>query len=186
MRDSNYPNVKLALSDYSIEFWNSWSNKTGRNWDLVKDLKERDCGIDQVNLALYLHKGVTQFEEIRETIRAYESIGVSVGLVEFDVRCNDYSFDCEVSGDEAWSDEMLEAQADVYGQVVKVCLEEPNCVEISFNELADGWSGSQRLPPQNACLFDKNFQAKPAFDRVVQELAGFDRNHAAVQARLGN
>ena len=59
-----------------------------------------------------------------------------------------------------------------------------HCVEISFNDLVDGFSGNFHAPPQNPNLFDKNFQPKIAYDRVIQELAGFDRNHPAVVARL--
>ena len=79
---------------------------------------------------------------------------------------------------------MLQEQANVYGEVVKICLEEANCQEISFNELVDGYSGNFHAAPQNPNLFDKDFQPKLAYERVIQELAGFDRNHAAVQARM--
>ena len=80
---------------------------------------------------------------------------------------------------------MLEEQAFVYGEILKVCLEEPNCQTFLMWDAGDGISAwDSTLPPMNPYIFDKNFNSKVAYDTVLKILEEFPSDHPVVKARL--
>jgi len=190
----DHTNMHLLYNDYGHSCMKpcdqgNW-DKGGRVFSMIEDLVEKRCGIDSVGFQMHINRFYTDFDGLRRNIQRYAELGISVHYTEVDVRCGATSgkTKCELDvndSDAKWSDEMLEQQAYVYGEVLKVCLEEPNCDAFVMWDAMDNvapWS--QTLPPMNPYLFDKDGQPKPAYYTVLETLNEFPRDHPAIEARI--
>jgi len=171
----------------------SHKEKGDRVFNFIKGLVQKNCGVDSVGFQMHVNRFYDDFDGLRRNIQRYADIGISVHYTEVDVRCgydyNDYCARCcelDMSDPEAkWTDDMLQQQAYVYGELLKVCLEEPSCDAFVMWDGADDistWDAT--LPPQNPYLFDKNFQPKPAYYTVLKTLNEFPRDHPAIESRI--
>jgi endo-1,4-beta-xylanase len=100
------------------------------------------------------------FASMRENIRRFTDLGLEVWITEMSV---------DVDPTKPL-DEQLERQAEIYGRVFDVCLENPEMKGIKLWGILDNvdrGSGQQLRP----YLFDAEGRAKPAFYKVQQALA---------------
>ena len=171
----------------------SHKEKGDRVYAFIQELVSKNCGVDSVGFQMHVNRFYSDFEGLRRNIQRYAALGISVHYTEVDVRCgydyNDYCSSCcelDMSDPDAkWTDDMLQQQAYVYGELLKVCLQEPNCDAFVMWDGADNistWDAT--LPPQNPYLFDRNFQPKPAYYTVLKTLNEFPRDHPAIEARV--
>ena len=191
----DHSNMHLVYNDYNhmcappcnTGHYNT-NDKAGRVFSFIQDLAEKRCGIDTVGFQMHINRFFNDFEGVRRNIQRYAEIGIAVQFTEVDVRCGSKSGKtaCEFDDPDAqWTDQMLQDQAYVWGEILKVCLEEPNCDSFVMWDAADGvasWDAT--LAPMNPYLFDKSFKTKIAYDTVLKTLNEFPRDHPAVQARL--
>merc|ERR1712071_489194 len=93
----------------------------------------------------------------------------------------------------SWTHSMLEKQANVYKQLLIICLEEENCENFQFWDFVDGHTAWTPVSaPQNPYLLTKNYVPKLAFTAVRDTLRdfsrasvfNFERDHPAVLARV--
>jgi endo-1,4-beta-xylanase len=123
--------------------------------------------IDAVGCQMHLNGGSPL--NIPDTVATMRSYGLPVHVTELDVDLT------TVGGEE---DDRFAWQAQIFHDVVEACMQSTVCQSISFWGLVDKYSWLEQLlfkPNADACLFDDDFQPKPAFyalEEVLRKYAG--------------
>jgi endo-1,4-beta-xylanase len=159
------PTVKLYYNDYDIE---SAYDKADAVYEMVADFVARDIPIDGVGMQMHTR---TRDEDppIPEFVFNLERIlalGLEVVISEMDVRlCDDGTF---------------EKQAERYHDIVAECIARPGCTAVTVWGITDQYSFlnartdlvCQGAEPPRPLLWDDDYNAKPAYDALLQALAG--------------
>jgi endo-1,4-beta-xylanase len=71
-------------------------------------------------------------------------------------------------------DSQLERQAEVYGDIARVCVEAENCTALVFWGFTDeySWIPASTGNPDEPLIFDHEYQPKPAYDAIIAALSG--------------
>ena len=151
------PDVTLIYNDYDV----GWLNpKSDALLERLAGELDRGTPIDGVGFQLHLetddHPGV---DSLRENFRRFAELGLDIYITEMDIAV-DWRAD---PGTEALK------QAELYGDVLRICVEQPRCRALQTWGLGDrhAWRSSLKAMP-----FDEEYRAKPAFramQRVLQE-----------------
>ena len=161
-------------------------------------MKDDNCEIDAVGFELHIDKNFQDFSGVKQNIKRYNEINIKVHITELEVRCNTPGNLCEIDETDpeaVWTQEMLEKQARVYKELLKICLEAENCENFQFWDFVDGHTAwTPVAAPQNPYILAKNYLPKPAFTAVRDTLRdfsrksmfNFERDHPAVIARLND
>jgi endo-1,4-beta-xylanase len=152
------PKAKLFYNDYSAEAVNP---KSDAIFAMVKDFRARGVPIDGVGMQMHFTLKPPPMESIERNIRRLVELGIEVQITELDVRIP-----------AAASAEDLKKQAEVYGDVTKVCLKFPKCTAIQTWGVSDKYSWIPRQFPGTgaALLFDTEYRPKAAYDAVAAAL----------------
>ena len=175
------PTAQLFYNDYKHgSMVGAFASKSDKVYELVESLVNLGCGIDGVGFQNHLDITFTdeEIEGIRSNIQRYNKLGIKVHITETDVRCNQLG-DCNVT---TWTDDMLQRQADIYNGILKVCLEEPNCMNFESWGYTDAFSFLKA--PQNGLMMDDNFGRKLAYTQMLETLNGWDKNSEVCKAKL--
>ena len=173
------PDTILFYNDFGHSTTSGyWSKKADAVFNLIKDLKERNCPIHGVGFQL--HQDVDfapHVAGVASNVKRYNDIGIKVHFTEIDIKCRrDSDKNCV-----EWTDELLQKQADTYKALLQVCLEAENCENFETWGYTDKYSW---LPePQNGLPFDKEYKKKVSYDTLLKTLNEFPRDHAAVIAK---
>jgi len=131
-------------------------------------MKERgdECPIDGVGFQN--HMDITYSDEniqgIKQNVERYALIGVEVQFTETDVRCNQFGNQtCNFTGD--WSQDALDRQAEIYGEILKICLNAPNCMNYESWGFTDKYTFLDDT--QKAFPLDSNYNGKKAYDTMI-------------------
>jgi endo-1,4-beta-xylanase len=159
------PDAELFYNDFNHASMTGWmSGKSNKVYNLIKDLKQRDCGITGVGFQLHVQVDTTDsvFEGIKENVKRYNDLGITVHFTEMDVKCTPGSKGCQ----HQWTHQLYEQQANVYGKLLQICLDAPNCKNYETWGETDRYSwlfnGANGLP------FDKDLKPKPAFTKMLE------------------
>lgn len=168
-----YPNGKLILNEYGIEFKNSF--KTSKFLELVQGLKNSNIPIDGVGLQSHLTIDKESLvdepfdqSQFAQALQSYQNLGIDVYITELDVRIND-----DQTGK---SDAKFERQAEIYKMVFESCLKYSSVKSITMWGLNDDLSylnGKAYWLPQErdwGLIFDGNFKPKPAYYSILNTL----------------
>ncbi|KAF1936699.1 glycoside hydrolase [Clathrospora elynae] len=153
------PGTKLYYNDYGIERVN---NKSVAIQQMVKDFGKRGVPIDGVGLQAHFTVGRSpSYTEIRASQQLYTGLGLETALTELDVRIE--------LPDNA---NKTAAQATVYAESVRACVDEKRCVGVT---VWDFWDPVSWVPDTfpgwgDACLWDEGFVRKPAYYAVADML----------------
>jgi len=161
-----------ALLFYNEAEGEGLNRKSEAIYAMVKDFKRRGVPIDGVGLQLHISRFDTDTAAIAENITRLTALGVQVHISELDV-----SLPVDPSG--AANSEDLRRQAEVYRGVVRACLQSSGCTAIQTWGFTDkySWIGSHSHGTRGAALpFDRAYKPKPAYDAMVEELAGHPRS----------
>jgi len=85
------PNAKMYYNDYKhAATLGRYEAKSNSVFKLVKDLKDRNCGVDGVGFQSHvdLNYADENYAAITGNIKRYAKLGVEVAFTEVDVRCN--------------------------------------------------------------------------------------------------
>ena len=157
-----------------------WEVKSNAIYDLVKDLKDRNCGID--GIGFQLHEDIdfdSRVANVKTNMQRYLDIGVLVHFTEVDIKCRKENGVCV-----DWTDELLQQQAKTYGDLLTACLEYSNCESFETWGFTDKYSWHEA--PSNALPWDANYNKKVAYDTLLSTLQNFSRSNAAVTTRVQN
>ena len=148
----------LIYNDFDI----GWLNpKSDALFAWLVDELERGTPIDGVGFQLHLETDdFPGVDSLRENFRRFAELGLDIYITEMDVAI-DWRAD-------PGTEELK--QADIYADVLRICIEQPRCRALQTWGLGDryAWRSSSRVMP-----FDEDYRPKPAFramQRVLQEV----------------
>lgn len=156
------PEARLFYSDYGNE---EEGPKPDAVYNLVRGLLQRGVPIHGVGFQTHRNlKEPPKVNLIAQTMKRYRDLGVEVQFTELDVQI--------VEG-KGTLEERLAAQGDVYGQLMRVCLEAKNCTALMTWGFTDrytwinGLTGKVEAP----LIFDTSYRPKPAYDTLKHVLS---------------
>jgi len=119
-------------------------------------------------VGLQMHISVDQHPDpadVAENIRQLGLLGLTVHITEMDIKCPN----CDAG--------RLQAQAQLFGDMLQACLNNTNCKSFETWGIYDGdsWVGADNAP----LLWDVSWKTKPAYDAVLSTL----QRHAAAAER---
>ena len=146
------PGAKLFYNDFSAE---GLGDKSDAVYELVKGMVERGVPIDGVGFQG--HFGIEEppsATEVAANIERLTDLGLEVQFTEVDVRIP-----------EPVTDEKLQAQADVYWNMLNVCVQNPGCTTFITWGVTDkfSWIPSFLDGYDAGLLLDAAYEPKPAY-----------------------
>lgn len=173
------PAVELYYNDYNISGGGEQKDiytaqisdqKFEQTLTLARDLVNRNVPIDGIGFQMHIVApwGAPSKSEIKERFRRVGDLGLDVRITELQVY---------LQNNDGITEGELETQADIYRDVVEACLESDNCKGITMWCFTDkhSWShpalaGIGITNGGNACLYDANYEPKPAYWAVHEAL----------------
>jgi endo-1,4-beta-xylanase len=147
------------------------NRKSDAVYAMVKDFKRRSVPIDGVGLPPHISRQDTDTAAIASNIARLNGLGVQVHITKLEL-----SLPVDASG--TVTSEDLHRRADVYRGVVRACRQSSGCTAIQTWGFTDkySWIGSHSHGTRGAALpFDRAYKPKPAYDAMLEELAGHHR-----------
>lgn len=154
------PNAKLYLNEYSNE--EQGHPKADAMFNFVKDLKARGVPLDGIGMQLHLSTEYDyNFEKIRSNVKRYAEIGVDVCFSEVDVRMPLPSTEAS-----------LAKQMNIYTNLLKIALEEPNVKSFITWGFTDNHSWVPGTFPGTgeALLYTKSMEPKLVYEKMLEVL----------------
>ena len=151
------PDAVLVYNDYDAEMVNS---KSDAIYNLVKGWKESGVPIGGVGLQAHF-KGPFDADSVARNIARLNDLGLQVHITELDYPYPDGLAQPDV------------AQADLYGSLLKVCLQAANCPVFVMWGFTDRYSylNGVGVSP-NPLIFDADYRPKPAYAALYGLLSG--------------
>jgi endo-1,4-beta-xylanase len=150
--------AKLYLNEIGAEGINPKSN---RLYEVVRDLKARGVPIDGVGFQTHTNlQGLPA--DFVVNMQRFRALGLDVAITEADVALKMPPSPAD-----------LQAQADIYAQIVRACAT-VKCASLTFWGYTDGrsWISETQAGMGAATLLDDALRPKPAFYAVQRALAG--------------
>lgn len=146
------PQALLFYNDYGAEGLNA---KSDAIYNLVKSLLEKGVPIHGVGLQMHISlENPPNPQEVAANIKRLNKLGLEVHITEMDVR---------IRTPARWED--LIRQAEIYREILKVCLSAENCKAFVMWGLTDkySWIPSHFSGYGAALIFDESYKPKPAY-----------------------
>ncbi|MGC1371270.1 MAG: endo-1,4-beta-xylanase [Candidatus Sulfotelmatobacter sp.] len=160
-----------ALLFYNEAEGEDLGRKSDAVYAMVEDFKQRGVPIAGVGLQMHIPSIdvdiAAESAAISANIARLSAIGVQVHITELDV-----SVPVDSSGTASPGD--LQRQAELYRSVVRACLLNRGCSAIQTWGFTDKYSwirSHSRGKRGNALLFDRDYEPKPSYKAVLQELS---------------
>jgi endo-1,4-beta-xylanase len=153
------PNVLLF---YNESYAEGLGKKSDGVFFLVKDLLDRGVPIDGVGMQMHTGLGwSTNPEDISANMQRLADLSLQVQITEMDVRIV-----------EPATQNNLEQQAQVYGDILAACLDAPNCTAFVMWGLTDAHSWIPYAYPGtgSALIFTSSYEPKPAYYAILDSL----------------
>ena len=161
------PSALLFYNDYDAENMNK---KSDAIYELVKGLKSRGVPINGVGLQCHFQLGKIDFDGIKENMQRLENLGLQTQITELDISID--------KGNE--SPEVLQKQAEAYGKMAQLWIDDKNCTAFIIWGLTDKYSWIPQFSKNergSALLYDENFNRKPAYNQILQQLKSYSFNY---------
>jgi endo-1,4-beta-xylanase len=150
------PKTKLCYNDFNTDGLNPKSTGV---YNMVKELKAQNVPIDCVGFQAHLDSTFdVNAARVKENLERFTALGVEVHFTEIDV---------QLKGP-GTKKERLEAQAKVYGDLLRTCLSVKGCTNFVMWGITDAHSWRAASEP---LLFDSGYEPKPAYKALLKELA---------------
>jgi endo-1,4-beta-xylanase len=155
------PDARLYYNDYEIE---DLGPKSDAVYALLRSLLGAGVPVHGVGFQGHLINGWRAAESHRENVRRFVALGLEWAVTEADIRM-------PLDG-RAPTPEQLAVQAAGYGDLARLCLEEPDCRGLVFWGFSDAhsWIPGFRKGWGAALPLDEQYQPKPAYDAVLAAL----------------
>lgn len=153
------PDALLFYNDYNIE---TSGRKSDAVYTTLKNLRNRGIPVDGVGLQMHITLAMqSSLSSFKSNLNRLAGLGLVVHITEMDVRLQTPVRPAD-----------LEKQAELYGTVLSICLNEPACKALVTWGLTDRHSWIPQFFPGygNALLFDENYLPKPAYNALVAAL----------------
>jgi endo-1,4-beta-xylanase len=155
------PNAKLFYNDYDVEEVN---RKSDAIYAMAKDFKKRGVPLDGIGFQTHISLKFddrARLASYAKNLRRFAELGLELHITEMDVRLSDAS------------PASLAAQAKLYGEITSLCVQQPSCKLLQTWGFTDKHSWIPSFFKGNgwALLWDDEYQKKPAYSAVREELA---------------
>ncbi len=157
------PDALLFYNDYSAE---AMTGKANAIYAMAQDFIKRGVPINGVGLQAHFTLGGVNAPSISQNIKRLGDLGLQVQITELDDRFEG-----------APSEEKLQKQADDYGKLMQVCLDNSNCTALITWGVSDKYSwlrgenlGFFKNTLVAPLLFDDQYQPKPAYQALIDVL----------------
>ncbi|MBZ5626650.1 MAG: endo-1,4-beta-xylanase [Acidobacteriia bacterium] len=161
------PRALLFYNDYSAEWVNP---KSDAIYKMAQDFQSRGVPLDGVGLQMHLTANAQPLAGMEANIKRITDLGLQVQITELDVR-----LPVEAEGKAAGP--ALATQAQIYQDIVALCLKYSRCTAIQTWGFTDKYSwipGSFRGTGA-ALEFDAVYQPKPAYNAIQTALRSATR-----------
>ncbi len=151
------PDALLFINDYNTEEIN---RKSDALYALAADLVARGVPLSGIGFQMHLSlEKSTDFASVAENLHRFAALGLDIHFTEVDVKIKQPATAAD-----------LEAQATVYRNLVQVFLAENRCKAFVVWGLSDttSWIPKYFKGYGSACILDKNYKPKPAFEAIKQ------------------
>jgi len=155
------PQARLFYNDHDGE---GLGKKSDAIYELIKDLRQRNVPIHGVGFQMHKSiKNPPSIEQVAANIKRLGKLGLEVQITEMDVQIHD---------GKGTTQQRLASQADVYREMLRVCLDAPTCKSLTTWGLADhlSWIPHFYKRPDSPLLFDESYRPKPAYNALVDVL----------------
>lgn len=152
--------AKLFYNDFDAEVVNA---KSDAIYAMAKDFKSRRVPLDGIGFQCHLTLQFDSPETLASfaaNLKRFAALGLQVQITELDIRMSDAT------------PASLTAQAKLYGEITRICVEQPACTAIQTWGFTDKYSWIPRSfkGMDDALLWDRQYEKKPAFDAVMNAL----------------
>jgi endo-1,4-beta-xylanase len=157
-----------ALLFYNEAGAEAINRKSDAVYAMVKDFKQRGVPIDGVGLQMHLLDLRVDPDSIAANITRFAQLGVQVHITEMDV-----ALSVDGSGNPRDPSD-LQRQAQIYREVLAVCVRQPACSAFQTWGFTDKYSWIPRFTNWTkgaALLFDRQYHPKPAYIALEQLLS---------------
>jgi endo-1,4-beta-xylanase len=153
------PGATLCLNDYSIDGINA---KSDAYFNLVQQLQSQGVPIDCMSFQAHLILGQVP-STMQQNLQRFANLGLEVWITELDIRIP-----------EPVDQQELQQQANEYAQVFQSCQQVSACAGVTTWGLHDAQSWVDDTFPEfdAPLLWDDNFNRKPAYFSVLEQLGG--------------
>jgi endo-1,4-beta-xylanase len=148
------PNATLIYNETGAEGLN---DKSDFMFAMISDFVARGVPIDGVGLQFHVQAGQPpNIADVQANIERFAALGLSVHVTELDVSVDGLD---------------LALQAEIYADVLEVCLAVPACENWTVFGFSDRYAWDE-IGDAQPLLFDAQYQPKPAFFAVQELLSG--------------
>jgi endo-1,4-beta-xylanase len=155
------PSAKLFYNDYNAEVMDA---KSDAIYAMAVDFKNRGVPLDGIGFQTHVDLSFDNpatLASYASNLQRFAALGIDVHITELDIRLSDSST------------ASLNAQAKLYGELMSMCLQQPNCKVFQTWGFTDKYSWIPGFYPGMgwALPFDANYQKKPAYTALQGALA---------------
>jgi endo-1,4-beta-xylanase len=171
------PDALLFYNDAEGEGMNA---KSDAIYAMVKDFRSRGVPIDGVGLQMHIFDQRPDFAGVDANIARFTALGVQVHITEMDV-----ALPTKADGI-ARDPKDLERQAEIYGEIARICMAHPGCTALQTWGFTDKYSwirSTTKGAKGAALLFDRDYRPKPAYPALRSALSERARGLAPKAAR---
>jgi endo-1,4-beta-xylanase len=153
------PAAKLYVNDYNVE---GLGSKSDGMYNMAKQLLAQGAPLDGVGFESHFIVGQVP-SSLQANMQRFADLGLDVAITELDDRMTTPA-----------SSQNLQQQATDDANIVKACMAIAHCPGITQWNVSDAGSWIPGTFPGYgaATLFDSNYQPKPAYNAVLNALAG--------------
>lgn len=154
------PAVKLFYNDYGGEVMNT---KSDAIYAMAADFKARGVPLDGIGFQMHIDlsfDNTATLNSFRDNLQRFAALGLDLHITEMDIRLSNSS------------SASLNAQAQLYGKITQICLQQPKCKLIQTWGFTDKYSWIPGFFPGMgwALYWDATYQKKPAYTKVRDTL----------------
>jgi endo-1,4-beta-xylanase len=163
------PGAKLFYNDYNTETVNAQSNGI---YQYVQGMLARGVPIDGVGFQYHTAPAwAPSAEAVRQNFARFGALGLETNITELDVRLPH-----QPKSSSPITEAQYQQQADVYRHAMQACLESGSCKSFVVWGVSDlhSWVPSAFQEYDDALLFDRSYQPKPAYTAILDVLTGSD------------
>ena len=157
------PDALLYYNDYSTETKNSKSDAV---YNLVKSMTDRNIPIDGVGFQCHLIYNMDDnfYSSVEQNFKRFADLGLQVAVTELDVRI-----------EKPIDQSKYESQANDYRNMLQIALENNKCTTFMLWGFTDKHSWIPSFFPEfdDALIFDRNYEPKPAYNALLKALKDF-------------
>lgn len=155
------PDALLFLNDYGAEGKNS---KSDGMFALVSGMLDRGIPIDGIGMQCHFTQGQINYSSVQQNMKRFNDLGLLTNITELDIRLPAEDFN---------SDAAFEAQANSYGRIISMMLNNDLCKTLIFWAFSDkdSWIPAHTGGEYGqSCIYDFIYQPKPAYYAVLDTL----------------